>query len=64
MLKPFADRVKSTYALMQSIIETANQSATTIKKTRRQSIAATQQQQDFPLSWKVDSSRSDQISFL
>jgi hypothetical protein len=64
MLKPFADRVISTYALMQSIIETANQSATTIKKTRRQSIAATQQQQDFPLSWKVDSSRSDQISFL
>ncbi len=64
MLKPFADRVKSTYALMQTIIETANQSATTIKKARRLSIAATQQQQAFPLSWKVDSSRSDQISFL
>ncbi len=64
MLKPFADRVKSTYALMQSFIEAAAEQATKIKQARRESIKAIQLQQEFPLTWKVDTNRFDNINFL
>jgi hypothetical protein len=64
MLKPFADRVNSTYALMQTMIETADRDATNIKIARRKSKTEVMQQTTFPLSWKVDSTTSEQISFM
>jgi hypothetical protein len=64
MLKPFADRVQSTYALMQTMIEQASIHAKAIKQKRKASLEAIKQQQQFPLTWKVDSTKSDTISFM
>ena len=64
MLKPFADRVHSTYALMQTMFEQANKFAKDIKEKRKASINAIKKQIYFPLTWKVDSTRSDTIRFL
>ena len=63
MLKPFADRVKSTYDLMQTMIEQAAIYAKTIKEKRAASLKAIQQQQQFALQFKVDTTRFDAIEF-
>ena len=59
MLKPYADRVKSTYAFMQTVIEQASKYSNDILAKRKASIEAIKQQKEFPLSWKVDSSKYD-----
>ena len=64
MLKPFEQRVKSTYSLMQSFLEEASKQAAAIKTTRRKAIEAVQLQQDFPLTYRVDTSRFDMVRFL
>ncbi|MBS1579955.1 MAG: M14 family metallopeptidase [Bacteroidetes bacterium] len=64
MLKPYADRVKSTYAFMQAIIEEASKQATTLKQKRKESIEAVMQQKQFAIQWKVDSSKIDTINFM
>lgn len=64
MLKPFAERVKSTYALMQTMIEQASIFSTAIKQKRKASIEAIKLQQNFALTWKVDSTKNDTITFL
>jgi hypothetical protein len=64
MLKPFKDRVKSTYDLMQTIIDEAASHAKAIKEKRRASVKAVMQQKDFALAWKVDSTRMDHMTFL
>jgi hypothetical protein len=63
MLKPFADRVKATYALMQTFIEQASANASTLLNTRKKAIEAITTAQQFPLSWSVDSTRFDTIVF-
>lgn len=63
MLKPFADRVKSTYAFMQTVIEESSKFSDDIIKKRKISIDSIKQQQTFSLSWKVDSSKYEYISF-
>src|SRR6478736_1330272 len=57
MLKPYTDRVKSTYAFMQTIIEQASRFSNDIIEKRKASVETIQQQKEFPLSWKVDSSK-------
>ncbi len=64
MLKPFADRVHSTYALIQVMMEQASKFAKEIKQKRRASIEAIKHQSIFPLTWKVDSTKNDLITFL
>jgi hypothetical protein len=64
MLKPYKDRVTSTYELMKTIMEQAGVHAKELVEKRRSSIKAIQQQESFALSWKVDSSRTDKIRFL
>jgi Zinc carboxypeptidase len=64
MLKPFANRVNSTYALMQTMLEEASKQAKAIKQARANSIAAIARQNQFALSWKVDSTQTDNITFL
>lgn len=64
MLKPFAQRVKSTYALMQTFIEQSTLQAKAIKQARRESIAAVQAQNNFALSFRPDTTRFDNITFL
>lgn len=64
MLKPFEQRVKSTYSLMQTFLEEATKQASAIKSTRKKAIEAVRQQQEFPLTYRVDTSRFDMVRFL
>lgn len=64
MLKPFEQRVKSTYALMQTFLEEASKQASAIKSTRKKAIEAVKQQQEFPLTYRVDTSRFDLKKFM
>lgn len=63
MLKSYADRVRSTYALMQTMIEKAGTNANELIEQRTKARAAVLQQTMFPLSWKVDSTRHSVITF-
>jgi hypothetical protein len=64
MLKPFAQRVKSDYALMETILQQAALQANAIKQSRKASLEAIKKQQVFPLSFQSDSTRKDTITFL
>ncbi len=64
MLKPFKDRVQSTYALMQTMMEQASLMAATIIEKRNASIAAVKSQQTFALSWQPDTTHHEMISFM
>ncbi len=63
MLKPFKDRVLSTYALMQSMIEQASIHANEIIEKRKQNFYDNKNQTEFALNWKTDSSKYDSILF-
>ena len=63
MLKPFKDRVKSTYALMRTITEQASVHAKEIIEKRKKDIADSQQKNEFALSWKADRTKFDTILF-
>jgi len=64
MLKPYDQRVKSTYDLMQTFLEEGSKQAGAIKTTRRKAIDAVKQQQEFPQTYRVDTTRFDQIKFM
>jgi hypothetical protein len=59
MLKPFRDRVLSTYALMQAMIEQVSLHAADLREKRRQDFAADLSNKELALDWKVDTSRFD-----
>lgn len=63
MLKPFADRVRSTYDLMQVMITQASLKAKELLSSRKKDRAYIQTQSSFPLSWKPDSVTYATISF-
>ena len=63
MLKPYSDRVKSAYSFMQTVIEQASKFSGDILAKRKASLDAVKQQKEFALSWKVDSSKFDNIIF-
>src|SRR5438045_4741795 len=63
MLKPFADRMHSTYSFMQTVIEQSSKFAENIIEKRKASIETIEQQNQFALSWKVDSSKYEYIDF-
>ncbi|MBA4139885.1 MAG: hypothetical protein H0X70_05185 [Segetibacter sp.] len=63
MLKPFAERVRSTYSLMRAMIEESSKQAKQIIETKKASEEAVIKQTGFALTWKVDSSRFDMIDF-
>ncbi|WP_162055192.1 M14 family zinc carboxypeptidase [Pontibacter pamirensis] len=64
MLKPFDQRVKATYKLMENMIETVHRDAKEIGALRAQAKQETLQQQKFPLDWKLDTTKISQIPFL
>jgi hypothetical protein len=64
MLKPYDQRVKSTYDLMQTFLEEGSKQAVAIKSTRKKAIDAAKQQQEFPQTYRVDTTRFDQITFM
>ncbi len=63
MLKPFKDRVNATYAFMQTVMEQAGVYASALVQQRAAAKLAVARQQEFPLSWTVDSSQSSVIGF-
>ncbi len=63
MLKPFKERVQSTYDLMRTFIDQASIMSKEVKRIRSLSMAASLQQQTFPLKWIADSSRFSEITF-
>ena len=63
MLKPFRDRVLSTYALMETMIAESSRYADDLLTKRKEDIAADLQHDRLGLDWKVDTSRFDWITF-
>lgn len=63
MLKPYADRVKATYQLMQSILEFCSLHSDTLKSLRRQQIAASLTSSLFPVRWKLNENKGKLIDF-
>lgn len=63
MLKPYKERVEGTYALMKSFIDIAEKDASKIKNLRQNSFKKYSVGSYYPISWKVDSSKTDTLSF-
>jgi len=58
MLKPYDQRVKSTYELMKSFIDFTAKNSETIKQLRDQTKQTVKTQAEFPITWALDRSRS------
>ncbi len=54
MLKPFKDRVMSTYHFMRSMLEHVEDNHTEILKARKNAIYKTKTKSDFDLNWELD----------
>jgi hypothetical protein len=63
MLKTFKERVLSTYALMQTVIEKAALNANALIAARNEEKRLVKEQNKFPLSWAADSTKSSSITF-
>ena len=63
MLKPYDQRVKSTYDLLKTMIEQAAANSETLISTRTMAKQASLIQREFPLSWNLDTTRFSEISF-
>ena len=59
MLKPYHQRVKSTYELMVSFIEFTSKNSSTIKQLRDQANQSVKTQTEFPIAWTLDRSQFD-----
>ncbi|MDP9229712.1 MAG: M14 family metallopeptidase [Bacteroidota bacterium] len=63
MLKAYEQRVRSTYALMQSFIEFTSKNSSSIKQLRDEAKKNVQTQIQFPVTWMLDKSRSSEIIY-
>lgn len=63
MLKPYKDRVHSTYAFMDAMIELIERDGDKIQQIREIAIQQTRSQKTFPLNWQLDMSRQDSVTF-
>ncbi len=63
MLKPFKERVLSTYALMQTVIEKAALNATALIEERKKAKAQIVKEKNFALNWAVDTTQHSFITF-
>ncbi len=63
MLKPYSQRVKSTYDLMVTMIQQAGLNADTLVTLRKNAIENSINQKKFPLTWKLDTSKYSEITF-
>ena len=63
MLKPFADRVKSTYAFMEVLINLLNEEGETLQKAQRNATRYTQNKNSFDLNWTLDTEQHTTITF-
>jgi hypothetical protein len=63
MLKPYEQRVKATYALMQCFIQFTSENSSAIKQLREQAKQEVKTQQQFSISWKLDKSKYQPINY-
>lgn len=63
MLKPYEQRVKATYALMQSFIEFTSNNSNQIKILRQQAKQISKTATTFPLSWSLDKSNYKEVVY-
>ena len=63
MLKPYEQRVKATYALMQSFIEFTSKNSAQIKQLRQQTKEKTKTASEFTLSWSLDKSKYKEVLY-
>lgn len=63
MLKPYDQRVKSTYALMQCFIDFTSKNSAVIRTLRMQAMQADQTASAFPVNWVLDKNRFKEIIF-
>ena len=63
MLKPYKDRVMSTYAFMKIMLERMNEDYNDIRKARANAQRNTQSKKQFDLNWEMDTSNPSTITF-
>ena len=63
MLKPYKDRVLSTYALMQTFIEKTAANANELITARTKARSEVQNNKSWPFTWSLDSTKYSLISF-
>lgn len=63
MFKPFADRVESTYQFLWSLLELANDDRDEILRMYANARAQVRVQQEFALSWELDTTQWREIPF-
>jgi hypothetical protein len=63
MLKPYDQRVRSTYALMQCFIDFTSRNSEQIKTLRDQTKKTVQSATEFPISWSLDKSQFATITY-
>ncbi len=63
MLKPFADRLRATYAFMETVIGFVDKHHTEIGRVRATAFERTRTKSEFVLDWNMDPSRRDSIVF-
>lgn len=63
MLKPFKDRVRSTYQFMDVMIKTMHREKAGLQAARQTAIQHTKNKQTFPLNWESDLSQKDTLLF-
>ncbi|MEO6539503.1 MAG: M14 family metallopeptidase [Ferruginibacter sp.] len=63
MLKPFKDRVLSTYAFSQTMIEKASEHARALIEQRKKARAEVIKEKTFPFKWTVDTTKYSFVSF-
>ena len=63
MLKPYKDRVLSTYAFSQTVIEKASANATELIAERKKARAEVTSAKSFPFKWAVDTTKYSFITF-
>ncbi|HMT75327.1 MAG TPA: M14 family metallopeptidase [Chitinophagaceae bacterium] len=63
MLKPYHQRVKATYSMMESFIEFTAKNSEKIKSLREETVQAVKTAPQFALSWTLDKSQYRQILY-
>ena len=63
MLKPYKDRVMSTYAFMDEMIKALQADGEALVKARKEAIRQSQTKTDFDLNWTMDTERSESLLF-
>ncbi len=63
MLKPFKDRVLSTYAFSQTVIEKASMNATGLIAQRKKARAEVVKEKSFPFKWSLDTTKFTFVNF-